>query len=304
MAYAFTRRESCPACGRPDGRQLLDLPFDAPPISDYLDTFYSSRVSPGTLTAGRYVLVECSACSLVYQRDVPGPELLELVYDDAVPVTPEAGRSARGLNERRQYAFQVEQMLKYFGRHPADVAVLDYGMGWGNWLQMAQAYGCRASGSELSSARAEAPAPGVEVIPPDEIPQARFDFVNTEQVFEHLTEPWETGQVLAGALRPGGILRISVPNGSAISELLGSPDWTAPKGSARSLNAVAPLEHVNCFSHTALVRFGERLGLTPMHYPVRQFLDPWERMRFAASALVHSVRRPKGTMLLFAKPTQ
>ena len=302
MAPAFDRRDSCPACGGTSGRPLLDLAFDRPPISTYLADFYAGRVSPDQLDDGRFVVVDCPACGLLYQRDVPGPELLGYVYDDAVPIDPADGRAARGLTERRQYAFQVEEMLKYFGRHPAEIAVLDYGMGWGNWLQMAQAYGCRASGAELSTVRAEAAAPGVEVVAPGEIPAEQFDFVNTEQVFEHLTEPATTGARLAAALRPGGILRISVPNGASVRELLNAPDFSAPKGTAKSLNAIAPLEHVNCFTHDALVHFASTLGLELMHYPTRQFLDPWERVRFAASALLHTVRRPKGTMLLFQKP--
>lgn len=302
MASAFDRRDSCPACGGTAGRPVLDLAFDSPPISTYLTAFYAGRVSPGSLADGRFVLVDCPGCGLLYQRDLPGPELLGYVYDDAVAIDPAAGRAARGLTERRQYAFQVEEMLKYFGRHPSEISVLDYGMGWGNWLQMAQAYGCGATGAELSTARAEAAAPGIQVVAPDALPVAEFDFVNTEQVFEHLTEPATTGARLAEALRPGGILRISVPNGAGVRELLNDPDWSAPKGTAKSLNAVAPLEHVNCFTHAALVHFGSTLGLELMHYPTRQFLDPWERVRFAASALLHTLRRPKGTMLLFRKP--
>ena len=33
-----------------------------------------------------------------------------------------------------------------------------------------------------------------------------------------------------------------------------------------------------------------------------QFLEPWERIRFAVSAIVHVVRKPAGTLLLFRKP--
>ena len=279
------------------------MPFDEAPMRGYLIDFYRGRVQPDQLAQGRYMLIRCSTCGLIYQRDVPDAALLEHLYDDAMPIEPEAGRAARGFTARRGYAFQVEEMLKYFGTHPADVHVLDYGMGWGNWLQMAQGYGCRAAGTELSAARAEAPAPGIEVLDGAALPAERFHFINTEQVFEHLVDPGLSGEQLVAALRPGGILRISVPNGTNVPELLADADWSAPKGSPRSLNAVAPLEHLNCFSHESLTHFGsERLNLVPMQYPVRQFLEPWERIRFAVSAVVHALRPPKGTMLLFRKP--
>lgn len=302
MVFSFSRRDTCPTCQSPGAAPIVDLPFDDPPLTTYLQAFYDGRVSPEALAAGRYALIDCTNCGLLYQRDVPGPELLRLLYDDVL-LDGKAGRAARGLQERRGYAFQVEEMLKYFGGHPADVRVLDYGMGWGNWLQMAQAYGCCAAGTELSGTRADAPAPGIEVLAHDDLPPEGFDFVNTEQVFEHLIDPALTGDRLVAALRPGGILRISVPNGGNARALLADADWSAAKDSPRSLNAVAPLEHLNCFTHDSLTWLGEqRLGLVPMRYPTRQFLEPWERIRFAISALVHAVRRPKGTMLLFRKP--
>jgi SAM-dependent methyltransferase len=143
----------------------------------------------------------------------------------------------------------------------------------------------------------------IEVLDGAALPAERFHFINTEQVFEHLVDPGLSGERLVAALRPGGILRISVPNGTNVPELLADADWSAPKGSPRSLNAVAPLEHLNCFSYESLTHFGsKRLELVPMQYPVRQFLEPWERIRFAVSAVVHALRPPKGTMLLFRKP--
>ena len=38
--------------------------------------------------------------------------------------------------------------------------------------------------------------------------------------------------------------------------------WEAPKGSSDSLNPVAPLEHVNCFTREALLQFARETGFT------------------------------------------
>jgi SAM-dependent methyltransferase len=95
----------------------------------------------------------------------------------------------------------------------------------------------------------------------DEIPARRFDLINAEQVFEHLPEPLDTLRHLSRGLKPGGLLRIGVPNGTGLKQSLAAWDWTAPKGSARSLNAVAPLEHLNCFTRTSLLVLAETAGL-------------------------------------------
>jgi SAM-dependent methyltransferase len=302
VPYTLDVRDACPACTGSRWSVLVDLPYDSPQITDALevqfgDRFHSSEVG------GNYTLVECATCGLIFQLGIPDAELLTRIYDAEELHDPEAHLLHRGFAERRGYAFQVEEMLKYFGRQPADVEVLDYGMGPGNWLLMARAYGCRVSGAELSDGHVEAAIPGAAVVPYDDLPAGRYDFVNTEQVFEHLTEPAETGARLVAALRPGGVLRISVPNAGNLRDLLADPDWRAPKGTARSLNAAVPIEHVNCFTHDSLMRFATtRLRLEPMTYPTRQYLEPWGRMRFAVSAVVHTVRRPKGTMQLFRKP--
>ena len=48
----------------------------------------------------------------------------------------------------------------------------------------------------------------------------RFDFINTEQVFEHISEPLETLKELKTLLKPGGIIKISVPTADDINRRL------------------------------------------------------------------------------------
>src|SRR5690348_5402241 len=140
-AVGFVQRQRCPACGHPESRKLLDLPFDRPPISSYLESFYSGRIDPGGLEGGRFVIVRCNACELLFQQDVPDDAFLGYLYDDAVADIE--AYSARGLRVRQGYSFQVEQILKYWKSPPDEVEVLDFGAGGGDWLSMAAAYGCR-----------------------------------------------------------------------------------------------------------------------------------------------------------------
>lgn len=295
-------RSGCPVCRQP-GTPVLSLPYDGEPIASYLIQFYDGAIDPADLAGQRYELVQCASCGLVYQVGVPNEELLDHLYGVAALHDVEATQAARGLAVRRSYANDVEQCIKYFDAAPASIEVLDFGSGAGLWLDMAAAFGCRTSGAELAeTALGRLRAAGHDAFILEELPSERFHFVNTEQVVEHLVEPCEVLQQLVDALRPGGLLRISVPNGAGIVDRLEHADWRAPKGSPASLNAVAPLEHLNCFDHGSLRQLGQSVGLEPFHYPLRQYLEPMERMRFAVSALVHRVRRPEGTLQLFRKP--
>jgi len=272
----------------------MDVPFTEEPIRGLVP----DHLDPDELEA-RYILDECVACGLVYQRHAPGDELLRRVYENPA-LSSHAVEEARGLEVRRNYASQVEQLLKFFERPAHQVNVLDFGAGFGMWLRMARAYGCRPYGSDLVESRHEGAE--WETLSIDELPAQHFDFINTEQVFEHLVHPRAVLTELVRALRPNGILRLSVPNGSDILERLAKGNWSAPKGAPESLNAVAPLEHLNCFNHASLKRMATGAGLELFNYPLRQYIDQWERFRFIGSAFVHVMRRPQGTMLLFRKP--
>jgi len=296
----FTRRNSCPVCRSGESRQLLDLAFDSPPIDSYLKTFYDGRLDPAQLSGGRFVLSRCASCELVFQRDVPDDDFLSDLYGAIVRGSGSEG--SRGLRVRQGYSFQIEQVLKHWNLPPEQVQILDFGAGAGDWLNMAAAYGCSTYAVELAPSRqAVLAGRGQTVLEIADLPAERFHFINTEQVFEHLVDPLTELRRLAGALRPGGLVRISVPNGTDVESRLAIADWAAPKGSPRSLNAVAPLEHINCFNHRSVVALGERVGLRRFDYSTRQYMDSWERARFIASAVAHRLKGPSGTLLLFQK---
>jgi SAM-dependent methyltransferase len=296
-------REACPVCAAECCRAVLDLPYDREPIGGYLDAFYGGRFDVSLVEGERYVLDRCARCGLLFQRFVPGPLLLDKLYGSvALADRHEVGR-ARGLAVRQIYSHQVEQMIKYWGRDPSAIRVLDFGSGTGLWLRMVDAYGCEAHAAEIAGSHAvHLERRGVLVHTVDRLPVDHFHYINAEQVFEHLVAPADVIRRLASSLAPGGLLRISVPRGAGVESLLAHADWAAPKGSPRSLNAVAPLEHINCFTRESLMALGRQASLFPFDYPLRQFMHLMERARFIASAFVHIAWRPKGNLVTFRRP--
>jgi hypothetical protein len=119
-----------------------------------------------------------------------------------------------------------------------------------------------------------------------------MDFVNTEQVFEHLSDPYEIISILASALRRGGLLKISVPQAPDLEYRLNGFDWNASPGRRSLLTAVHPLEHVNCFDARSLIALARRVGLEPVRIPVRAYMAfvrrpsaiPWTDPRAFAKA--------------------
>lgn len=270
----FERRSECPACASGRFRTIYQSQYDEPPIKDYLVNFYSpqGRVEFEYLDGAMYVLNECDVCGLIFQKDIPNDTLMERLYEywiDSKKVFSQHQKQD-GLGYYLYYAQEIAQVISYFNKLPSSLRFFDFGMGWGKWALMAKAFGCDSYGAELSVERLEyAKANGIKIILWDVIPKYKFDFINTEQVFEHLSKPLQTLRHLKKALKANGILKISVPTANDIDRRLKIMDWASPKDSKYSLNPVAPLEHINFFRRSSLVKMAKEAGMEEIYIPIK-----------------------------------
>jgi SAM-dependent methyltransferase len=272
----FVLRSTCPGCGSSHCANLRDSPYTEPPIRDYLDWYYKA-VGPGVefeyLKGARYILDECQECGLIYQKEIPNTELMNRLYERWLDpeIVLKMEQSERGPGFYLGIATEIGRVLEYLARPPCDIVFLDYGMGWGNWCLLAKGFGCNAFGVELSDVRtANAETMGIAVLGRNNLPRERYDFINAEQVFEHLPNPLETLNDLAKALKPGGVIRLGVPHGWDIKARLRLWDWNAKDESPNSLNAVAPLQHINCFTIKSLRAMGLAANLHELELPERR----------------------------------
>src|SRR6185369_17118136 len=68
--------------------------------------------------------------------------------------------------------------------------VLDFGCNWGKWASMALAHGCEVYGVDVNrDASAFCAARGIRMISREQMREVRFDFINVDQVLEHLSDP-------------------------------------------------------------------------------------------------------------------
>ncbi|MBU0569137.1 methyltransferase domain-containing protein [bacterium] len=270
----FVKREFCPSCKSREYKTVYSCGFTESPIKEYLESFYSpqGQIELEYLKGAEYILDECHNCGMTYQKEIPNDFLMNKLYEEWIDSQKvfDQYEQSHNLDYYSGYAREIMMLIKYFNTVPKQLKFFDFGMGWGNWCQMAKAFGCDSYGTELSEARIEyAKSNGIKVISWIKIPNHSFDFINTDQVFEHIPDPLKTLYHLKKSLKPGGLIRISVPNGCDIKRKLRIMDWTAPKGSKNSLNSVAPLEHINCFNHSSIIRMADMAGFRLMEIPFR-----------------------------------
>lgn len=300
----FVIRTNCPACGSAHSQELYAASFTEPPIRNYLEEFYSPQggVEFDYLKEAQFILDECKQCGLIFQRFIPNYFLMSKLYEQWID--PERVFDLevknRGIEYFARLAREIDRVIEHFGAKPSSLDLFDFGMGWGEWCRMAQAYGCSVFGTELSQTKIDyAKRFGFSIITWDEISEHQFDFINTEQVFEHISSPSETLKYLSKSLKPNGLIRISVPSAWDIKRRLAIMDWKAPKGSKNSLNAIAPLEHINCFSYASLLRMGQIAGLVPVNMQARIRLD-----RTILNFTLRDIMRPFYRWMVKAKYSQ
>jgi SAM-dependent methyltransferase len=285
------QRRCCPSCLGSSLRLVCSQPYSSRGIQEYLDRQYEGNATQAANDA-EYTLAKCAHCGLVFQVSVPDDLLLAEVYGPWSRGTAlELEHRNYSLDEYRYLAEQVQFVIEHFGRHPAELEVLDFGFGWAHWARMAMGFGCNVSGIELSEERKDYGRHwGIRVIEQGKLPEGRFHYINTEQVFEHLVQPREVLQQLVRSLAPGGVIKISVPDcRPALNKIRRGASFESLQ--AKEQMQIAPLEHINSFDHASLVNLGRECGLKPMR-------PSFTKLYNSASGLL----RPKSLVRTFARP--
>ena len=262
----FVTRKTCPGCSSRGLRTIFSRPYAEARLRSALEQFYAEvgRLDYDALLGADYIVQACADCGLHFQRDVPDDFLLAELYEKWISPERAYARFHAHVSRTRELEItrQVSLSLALANPMAAPPQVLDYGCGWGEWSRAAKSLGAETWGTELSaSRRAACERQGVKVVDDEELPPTAFDVINADQVFEHLPSPAKTLGFLATTLRPGGVIRIAVPNGWRISKKLNSFDRELQAPRLGGLNPIAPLEHLNCFTTTSLMRMAAQCGL-------------------------------------------
>ena len=267
----------CPACGSVSIPALgPKLNFDGPVFRAYFHDFYPPSVAElikrTKLTPGQ--LHACAECDTIFHGIIPADQTLNTFYATLQSATYAKDPSVDP-HRQEQRLLELMMVARFLSPRTRRPAVLDFGTGDGSWALLAAAAGCETTATDTADdAFARLAAAGVTCLAPHSLPADRYDFINSEQVFEHLPAPYPVLTKLAASLRPGGVLKIGVPHDPDLASKLRAPDWTARKDSRDSLNSLAPLEHLNAFSPSGLKKLGERCGLIPLSISGWSLIDP------------------------------
>ena len=288
----FDNRDKCPACQSNNLKQLFCSPFNDSPIREYLETFYNNQggVDFDFLEGSSFNVVECLSCELIFQNEVLNNEGMKLLYDEWIdPDKVKNSYNNTNFGLYSTHASEILMLITYINKPTFNLKFLDFGMGWAQWAMVAKGFGIDSWGAELSIERKEHAAnQGIRVVEYDDIPYHKFDFINTEQVFEHVPDPLELLIHLSKSLNEHGILKISVPTMAKTGNRLKKLNRKCLKGNKKIIitpiyiNSIAPLEHINYFSRYSITKMAEIAGLKEIFIPLRlqyRYKSNWSGMK-------------------------
>lgn len=278
VSLGFTPRAACPVCGGTDTVRIYSARYDEDPVRALVQSNFGRQgVIDWPLLAGvPFEVDKCRTCDVLFQVQVPNDAMLGVIYTQMISPAflDEYERGLLTLDQFHRIAGEFTVLFEMIGKHPADITMLDFGVGQGRWARVARAMGATVYVTEIGDDKKRlARTLGLEVIEDEDIDTMTFDLVHTEQVLEHLVHPGRDFARLARAVAPGGLFKAAIPYRGKLEQLLqtkGLPTEAmfatggakAIPGETEAFAAIQPLEHLNAFSETTIAWLAERSGLT------------------------------------------
>jgi SAM-dependent methyltransferase len=288
------QRLTCPVSGA-NADVIFSRPYALPELRDYPGRCGLTAKLVDKLFEVRF----CAASGLYFQTWVMDDIELAGLYSP--PVHEQFFLEQIRQQQLHWFAHMTEEVLVLRQMIAAKTpVVLDFGCNWGKWASMALAHGCDVYGVEVNrDAAAFCATRGIKMVSQAELGRDRFDFINADQVMEHLTDPLGVAQLLASSLKPGGFMKLSTPDNPRLARQLRAAQASGSNAVLESgtVDSLLPLVHVNLFDNASLRLLGQRVGLRAMRLPLLKWLGAgqlWNLPRQLNRNLVVPLKRWSG----------
>ncbi|MFC1501653.1 methyltransferase domain-containing protein [Elusimicrobiota bacterium] len=275
----FIVRAECPCCQSKKFTELYKCSFLSKPIKDTINSYSEKENIFNVLNDSKYVLLKCINCYAIFQKEILNDFYVEKLYSTWISPKEEYQIDMnRDIDFQLFYLQELLAVMSYFNKVPKEIKVLDHAIGWGQFYSVAKSFGFDTYGTEISPKKIEhATSNNFKLLNINNLKDYSFDFINTEQIFEHLSNPIETLLTLTNSLNQNGIIKVSVPTPSNSLEkaVKNVTEQDAKKFLAgKILNPVYPLEHINCFRKKSITEMCRIAGLKQVKIPLSFIFRP------------------------------
>jgi len=244
----FAGRDNCIACGSPSLREVAGGSFSDDPLRSFIAADPWGESPLPVLQDHRWSLVQCK-CGQRFHRNILSPQWNEVRFSRWMSAEAiEQFEAEHGCDPDAAGHVQHVLRLKNLGVR----RVLDFGCGFGRFLEMCRLFGLDAHGVDRSNARRS--GANVSIHPELDDAPGTFDAITMFEVLEHLDDPLSILNLLRSRLNPGGIMVVEVPDTSDVNGIV----------DRSSYHKIHPLDHINAFTPESLVAIMGRARFEPI----------------------------------------
>jgi SAM-dependent methyltransferase len=245
----FVSRDRCVSCQSNNLIAIAEGLFGDEPLRSFIEKDPWGENPMPVLADKSWSFVECSDCSQRFHRNILSPEWNQARFSrwmtaDAIHQFEAEHGGNRDAGRDVQHVLRLQRL--------GVERVLDFGCGFGQFLEMCRLFGLEAHGVDRSHARRSEATVQIHA-ELDEVP-GTFDAITMFEVLEHLDSPLAILKALRSRLRPGGIMIVEVPDTSGVNGIV----------DRESYQKIHPLDHINAFTPASLVNIMSRIGLKPI----------------------------------------
>ena len=245
----FVSRDQCLSCGSADLNEVAGGRFGEDPLRSFIEDDPWGENPMPLLGSEQWSLVECSNCSQRFHQYILSPQWNEVRFSRWM--SEEAIRQfEKQHGNNHDAARDVQHVLRL--QQLGVKRVLDFGCGFGQFLEMCHLFGLDAVGVDRSSARRT--GAGVQMFAELHEAEGKFDAITMFEVLEHLDDPLHVLKLLSERLNKGGVMVIEVPDTTGVEGIVDRETYSK----------IHPLDHINAFTPDSLVEIMRRVGFVPL----------------------------------------
>jgi len=257
-------KRNCPVCDRSEAVVIMRF---TPELLSEINAIYRLEVFKEAVKGKEDFLTysKCRNCGMIYCENVWDDNTLRKVYSAAI----DYAKSKDGIlliNKRASLArtwANILRTLKLLGKERlGDLKIIDYGCGWGDFLDTAQGHGVNIIGYDTDSKRtALAKERGHTIVEDvDELKSfGPVDIVVMFSVLEHLQDVEYSLNLVKELLKRGGLFVFSVMDYRSIYIKRNANRLKSNLPAlTRNFN---PVVHVNLYNYKAVIRTVKKYNL-------------------------------------------
>jgi len=281
--------KKCKICNK-KGVSFFKKNYSDLEFKNFFKNFYGykqSRILLSILDNYKFHILKCNNCNFIWQEVQPIGKIAFKLYEEIIDQNKSYLKN-KYLSKKIKNKVKLEEKLMENYFPSKKIKVLDFGAGWGNWLDHLDKEKFDLFAFELSKTRSiHLKNKGIKILNFSNVRKYEkfFDYIRLEQVLEHITELNECMQNLRRLTKKNSVINVSVPNGA---NEINNCKIRVCKG------PIQPLEHVNCFSNISLKKLFYKHGFVSLKtselfkFSFDSFYEIFPKSKFFTKSLLDS----------------